>query len=326
MAVTVEDLIAQTRRESGLKNNQFYTDTDIITFLTEGYHDLRDMLVIRFAHWFKRTYEFSLAGGESANSINMETLVPDFQMAQGLDLNLGSSVTPDWKTVDQLASFAERNQMNGIWPSMASVWSFNGFIGRKFWIDGDTLEVLPAGNAQGNYRLVYTPIGEPLAEEVTRTFDIETDDSIVESLSQWNLQNAAFTADDVGMSLTIAGMTGDNTDLNGTYTITVVNSATQCETLEAPSHNGVNPLDGTATVHGQPAGTIGELPEKLTPWARYLVLYASMVIRNGRGQSTAGQETEFNRMQARVIALTKQRSETTGQAPVTRGYRRAYYG
>jgi hypothetical protein len=399
MAVSVESLIAQTRLASGLRSNRLFSDDQIAEFLTDGYADLRDKLIVRFASWFKATVDFSLTNGEAGSVFDLAT-VPDFQMAQGLDLLNGDS--PPW-TVPMLDSFAERNRGNALWP-LASSWSYSGFLGRSYWIDGDTLTVYPSPNAAGNYRLIYTPMLKSLALPVTRTFAVQADDidapnqwtfhlanfvagevgSVITpaftqvtrtfatdpadtpSANHWAFANAAFTSADVGGTLT-PNLAAPNAVFNVAYTIVAVLSGTFVQVTPNPAALGTftGPAAGDATVAAlsnsvfnvpytitdvitsssiavtpdpttlgtfttPPTGTVGvaspvpgtidALPQPLTPWSRYVVLYASRIIRTSRQQDTVTIDRQFEEISARVVALTKQRSEGVKQAPIQRGW------
>src|SRR5690348_7182536 len=107
MGVSVASLIAATRIDSGLRNNRFFSDDQIAEKLTDAYADLRDRMIIRFAFWFKKTFNFSLAGGVGGNILTLSENVPDLEMIQYLNL-LDTSGNPS--PVTMLSSVAERNQ------------------------------------------------------------------------------------------------------------------------------------------------------------------------------------------------------------------------
>ncbi len=394
MAVSAETLIELTRVKSGLRNNRLFTDTQILDLLNQAYAALRDLLIVRFAAWFKAEYQFTLTNG-TGNVLDL-SLIPDFQMAQGLDLLNGTS--PPF-TVPMLDSFAERNQYNNLWP-LGVGWSFNGYLGRRYWIDGDSLTVYPSTNAAGNYNLIYTPMLAPLLPEQTATFNIgdsasiyrhdrpvlvETGDHVAQGVNVWVFANGDFDQGDVGIQINIGSalvnglftiqtvisdttiitienpaVTGDFTPadtlsvldsfgfafpeaeftpdmvggelivdftnpadalLNGTYTIYATQSATTAIIrIFGPTLATHNPTAGSITVNWQPPFTVPELPQPLTPWSEYLVLYASLSIRTSRQQQTADLEMQFQQISQRIVSATKQRSEGIRQAPLTRGW------
>src|SRR6188508_1244739 len=138
MAVAVSDMIAQVRLKSGLRGNRLWSDSEIATALTDGYKDLRDRMIVRFAHWFAARYPFTLVGGVGASTLDL-SLVPRLEMIQGLDLLVGGIRY----TVNELGSFAERNAYNGstLFGSIGP--AFNGFAGRRYFPNGDEMELLP---------------------------------------------------------------------------------------------------------------------------------------------------------------------------------------
>lgn len=326
MAVSVETLIADTRLESGLRNNRVFSDDQIAGFLTNGFWALRDLMIAKFAYWFRAEYNFSLAGGVTGNVLELSE-VPDLEMIQGLFL-VGSA--GNLQRVDMLSSISEIGYLSSTYP-FADNYSFNGYVGRKYFPDGDKLFVYPAANASGNYRLIYTPQAQRLALPATRTFDVNSADNDPPSGStdygRWTFANGDFTSQDVGGTLTPTFAT-PNEDFNLDYTIVSVVNSTTINVTPDPSLIGsfTGPAAGTVSVEYQPSGTIGSLPVVLTPWQRYLVLYASIIIRQSRRQPMGDIELQFQQIEKRITALTKQRSEGVRQAPITRGWNGGFNG
>jgi hypothetical protein len=319
MGVSVASLIAATRVDSGLRNNRFFSNDQIAEKLTDAYADLRDRMIIRFAFWFKKTFNFSLAGGVGGNILTLSSNVPDLEMIQYLNL-LDSSGNPS--PVTMLSSVAERNQYAANYP-FATGNGFNGFVGRKYFPDGDDLEILPAANSLGNYELVYTPQPQRLALPVLeRTFAVNGGDqpgTVGPAPSNaWLLGASQFVAEDVGRTL-VPAFAAPNTAWNIPFEVTEYFSATAVSVTPDPNAIGVfdQPPSGTWSVYEQPAGTIGELPESLTPWAKYLQIQASIAIRTAQRKSIAALDLQRQVFEKRIVALTKQRSQGVTQAPIT---------
>ncbi len=227
-----------------------------------------------------------------------------------------------------LSSFAERNQFNASWPfTMGN--AFNGFTGRRYWPDGDDLEILPVANSAGNYKLIYTPQQERLALPVTKTFDFGTSDipevpppGLVGGTGAWLFANGGLTADvpTTGFDLTLTFDT-PNEGFNGTYHVVdtqlpPVFSIFGVSNL-ASTAGFTPPPTGTGTYTYQPVGTIGELPDVLTPWTKYIQLKAAIAIRSGRRQPIGPLDAQFQREEKKLIAITKQRGHGVMQAPIT---------
>jgi hypothetical protein len=325
MGVSVASLIAGTRVDSGLRNNRLFSDDQIAEKLTDAYADLRDKMIVRFAYWFKKTYQFSLTGGLSGNVLTLSDNIPDLEMVQGLNL-LDSQGNP--QTVDMLSSFAERNQWNSNYPFMMGN-GFNGYVGRRYFIDGDDLEILPAANSSGNYELIYTPQPQRLALPITIDVpDLDDSSTIVEvggsGLLSYVLPDMRPLNDGMIGGTLIIDFDAPNAFASapspGVEITNVQGGPTGVLTtdLPFPGTSFTNPCAGSASLVYQPTGTIGELPEALTPWAKYLQLHASIAIRTSRRQPTAALDRQLQVFEKRIIAITKQRSQGVTQAPITR--------
>lgn len=117
MAVLVTDLIADIRTDSGLRNNQVFTDADIRRMVLDAGAELYDDVEGSFQAYIISTFDFTLAPG--ANSV---ALPADFKRDNSLTYN-PTSTTP--QRVDPLGSWLERGALST--------------------------------NAAGTYRLYYTP-------------------------------------------------------------------------------------------------------------------------------------------------------------------------
>lgn len=312
MAVSVATLVARTRIASGLRNNQLFSDDQIAELLSDAYADMRDVLIVRFAGWFSARYAFTLAGGNDGYTLDL-SLIPTLESVQGLDfLDSGGNRY----TVDELTSIANRNDGAGVWPLASVGLSFNGALGRRYWIDGQTLRLVPPVSAQGNYELIYSPMALPLMLPRVPAWD--EDDSVIPPDAHFQIIGADFTASDVGGTLTVAGSGTPGYD--GDYEITEFISDTEIVTDPVPPGPLSFPNTTTFTIQ-VPAGTVGEIPQPLTPWVKYLVLFASVAIRSSRKQDATDLETQRLQIRQRMIDLTKQRGQGVKQAPITRGWR-----
>lgn len=400
MPVSVEYLVQQVRLVSGLRSNALFSDLQIATLLTDAYADLRDRLIVRFVTWFKREYAFTLAGGNDGNTLDLSA-VPLLETVLGVDYVDSNG---NRFTVDMLDSFASRNQGNTTWPLVPVGYSYNGFMGRNYAVEGDELVIRPPPNSNGNYILIYAPmlttLALPLAPGDAQVRSVTHDGADGSTAgSELHLVNANFSNSDLGATIVI---TGAGNALDGTWTVATVVSGSNVTTSPAqtPSlsagaltivtitdavdqprtfavdigdtiatnqfnlFNGnfttadigrtlipvfdppndtfnveftiddvvnfqtvdvtPNPLDygaglaspaGDVTVSLQPANTVDEIPQSLTPWQKYLVLFASIAIRSSRDQATTDLDQQFAVIKQRVIDLTKQRSQGVAQAP-----------
>src|ERR1700690_2535046 len=212
MAIAVQSLINDIRILSGLRNNQLFSDPMIAELASDAYASLRDIMIVRFAHWFASYYAFTLNGGTGGNTLDL-TLIPDLQMDQCLDQIQGSQNF----TVLALGSLAERNQYGNNFGA--------GFGGLRYFTNGDTLEVLPASAAAGSYNLTYTPQYTVLAVPTYFTRKVTpiaistlSGDAVVAATHEWTFANLVYNpATIIGQTLFITGAAhGDN---DGAHTI-----------------------------------------------------------------------------------------------------------
>jgi hypothetical protein len=308
VTVLVDDMIAEVRLRSALRNNPLYSNDQIASFLTDAYADMRDRVNARNAFWFRGVAPFTLDGGNDSFTLDLST-IPDFQEAQYLNW-ISGGVRYD---VPLLSTVQDRNryQTGGPWGGA-----------RRHFIDGDQLEVLPPSNAQGTYELVYTPQFSALSPTQTRSFAI---DAAAQTLadppdSGFNFANADFSDEDIGGTMNVQ-FDAPNDGLNGSYVISGIHSGstTWCFVV-----GGVTPFAVTGTPTGtvaltfQPAGTVDRIPQSMSPWALYMVLHASIAIRTGRKQDTSTLDRQLDVQLKRLVTATKQRSQGVTQAPIRR--------
>lgn len=315
-APSLDQLVTQVRLESGLRNNQVISDDEIRSFVAEAYSDLRDRLIVRFASWFRKEVTFTLTGGADSYIYDLAQL-PDFQMVQGLDLVVSPG---QYATVPMLASYSERNAFNGTWP-FAGTYGYNGACGRRYFVDGDQLQILPAQNAAGTYRLVYTPIETMAAPLPLLSVPIDAADGAFNNLGYLAFETANITVDDsmLGGSFTV-NYDAPNDIFNGIYAISTSTEIGSHHIYTTTPYNlnqtWTGPASGTFSVGTAAPGTVFLLPDKLVPWQMYLVLFAAIQVKNVREQDSSAMAARYLEIKQRVIDLTKQRSEGIRQAPI----------
>ena len=156
MAVLVPDLIADIRILSGLRNNQLFLDADIRELVLDAGNELYDDIEGSFQAYFVTVFNFTIATG--GNSV---ALPVDFKRDNSLTLN---PATSNPMRVDPLGSWLERDNAS------ASFWTLG--CDRKYWLNGTNLEIYPAANGAGNYRLFYTPFFVTASAGPTETIPV----------------------------------------------------------------------------------------------------------------------------------------------------------
>lgn len=166
MATTTQQLIDEIRLYSNLKNNQFFSDLEILRFANDAKDELFDILVATFEHYRTKTFDFTLNG--STASVD---LPPDFYKDNLLELNPG---TQQVQTIFMVENYLQRNQ--GAGP--LDVYTGPG-ANRRYLIEDAHLTILPSAQAsatQGVYRLYYTPLmqdfGLPYQVDLDATPDL----------------------------------------------------------------------------------------------------------------------------------------------------------
>jgi len=138
---------------SNLKNNQYFTDDDIIRFINDAKDELFDVAVDANQHYFIKTFDFTLADGTKTTS-----LPTDFYKENLLEINPGTATV---QTVPMLSNYLQRNQgYNAL-----GVYYGPG-PDRRYLIEHNSLTILGSNpnSTAGSYRLYYTPLLPDLAE------------------------------------------------------------------------------------------------------------------------------------------------------------------
>lgn len=308
----VQSLVSDVRNDSDLQRSQVYTDSQIATLLSDAGSDLYDKFTGANQHYNISTFDFTIVGGPSANTV---TLPADFQQGHSVDVNPG---TAQPYTLRYLANWLDRNRL-ALSPFYA------GFLGggpREYYIQGSSpaiLGILPASSAAGNFRLYYTPMWQALMIPQPIPPAVSTVPATINAIgagggghSAISFNGAAWTQASVGDYLVIANSANGN---NGSWPIfSVADNAdiTITGTLSAESSTGV-----TATV--QPKGTRSDLPTFMNPWILYMKTLAIITIRNKRGQDVSAFVQRLAVQQQRIETILQTRVEEPQQPPLTRG-------
>jgi len=324
--VTVADLVARTRLESGLRNNQYWTNDDIVLALSQAGAELYDIFTSANQHYVISEFDFTTTGP----SDSIVTLPSDFQQGHSLDIypqTYDGVATPNNQTrsIRYLSNWLNRNQTGPVAVFAPSgrdpVYTFLG--GQlRFYPENQT----PAAQ----FKLYYTPMWVPLAPPTTVS---------------WTLVAGANAADNAGfIQYNFGSTTGDHPTFvdamdGGTLTVTfdVINEDYNCTssliTGPDPFGNGntaysstawpggsfTNPASGTASITYQAAGTTNTLPTVMAPWSEYLVVHASIAINIDRQRPCGELEAKLERLKARVNSVIDNRQEEPMQPPLTRG-------
>jgi hypothetical protein len=326
-------MVAAVRLQSGLRNNPLFSDGQIASLVDKAWKEMYDLFVQSFAHWFSKSYSFTLTGGTPELSrLDIETLVPDLQMVQGVNwLPAANQIVP----MDELPSFAER----GSYGAYNGVFGYSGGAGRTYFPNGDYLEVWPYQTSAGNYQLLYTPEAETLALPTTVSWTLNASTNVQDNAGTnvYNFASAAgahppFVDAMLGGALTVSFMEPNaDWDAHGDTILgpVPISAGNSMETnVLWPGGSFTNPSVGTASITYQAAGTRDDLPNTVRQWSLFIETHASIAIRQSRRQPCQDLEQKLQQERLRIVTNAKQRAEGVTQAPITRARRGwgGYYG
>lgn len=309
--MSLDDLVARARLESGLRANAYYADDQIIRYLDAGGAELADIFTQANQHYVIKEFDFTTTGPSSA----IVTLPTDFQ--QGHSLEIFPASPGQTRTIRFLPNWLNRNAYVGNAFTLAP----GGFDPCYTFLGTELRFYPPQCTPAAPFRLYYTPQWTTLAAKSTLTFTIDPASSKIGSTPlEFNFPGAGFTTDMVGGTITLAFTDGfNNGPFNGTYTVLAILSSTDVQTSGSSGASFHNPSSGSGTVVWQPAGTTDTLPTVMVPWSEYLVVYAAIAINTDRQRGTGELERKLQALKVRIASTIGQRQEEPQQPPLTRG-------
>ncbi len=313
MSTPLTSLIEETRLLSGLRSNQLYTDAEIATMLSDLWQELFDRFVSANQHYRIKQFDFSLAGGVGANSVDLPS---DFQLGNGLEMD---PTQPRPRSVPYLSNWLQRNNLGA---SVLNIGGGNLCTDRQYCFVNSQLTVFPAERSNGDYRLHYTPMCEKFLARSSITTAIQASDTPVQESGFIGFVFTGLnpTSESYGNDgILVVDFDTPNDTWNGTYTTTgILGSNIVLTDTPWPGIAFTGPAAGTVTLSYQTVGTIDELPDYADPWAIYLKLGTSIAIREAREQDCTDLERRFAAQRLRVDSLLTNRQEEPTQPPLTR--------
>lgn len=314
--VSLDDLIARARLESGLRTNAYYDSDQIIRYLDAGGAELADIFTNANQHYVISQFNFTTAGQADA----IVSLPTDFQ--QGHSLEVYPDVAGQTRTIRYLSNWLNRNSFVGASFALAP----GGFDPVYTFLDNKLRFYPPQCTPSAPFRLYYTPQWVTLAAPVTTAIAIDVADSASDASGfiRFTFSNFTFSDSMIGGTITVTWGAGDEA-FSVTDAIMTANPATPAtgHTIITdavwPGGSFSGPASGTASVTIQPTGTRATLPGVMAPWSEYLVVYAAIAINADRQRGTGELERKLNALKARVNSTIGQRQEEPQQPPLTRG-------
>ena len=139
-AVTLDQLIARSRRRSDQENSDFCTDAEVIDYINEAIAELHEMLVNSYDLYYVSSETYTLPAA------NPGTLPDDFWKALGCDFASGGVTRRIRRYM-----FQERNAYES--PMLKQGYMANVF----FIVEGNNIRFIPESPPGGTVTLWYIP-------------------------------------------------------------------------------------------------------------------------------------------------------------------------
>jgi len=294
MSVTTEQLIVLAKEGADLTNVADYvTNPTWLSWLQNGVNELHRFVTNKFKKTYYRTYDFTLAAGES-----QVTLPTNFWRLSGLDIDAD---TPRRREVRPF-NFAERNRYR-----QNSTRDLSTFANDRFYnlVGSSILKIQAEEQAAGNYRLYYTP--KPRTLLLVRSIVMDFGDDTSDGAGALHFDSdTSFTAADVGNILTLDACTDPVND--GDYEILTVVGPGDITVTPAPPV-GVFAALTTATVSTP-------LDAELEPYSEYVWLTAAIKSLTKEESYAQAKELKEQRNLIRLDLLEALETDSGGPATV----------
>ena len=149
---TLAQLRTSIRSRCDMENSEFISDAELLDYINGSYAELYDILVSRFEDYYTTTASATISSGSTSFSVPA-----DFYKLRGLDRQIGSS--SDYYDVPKF-TFNERNWRNNQVTRLR-----HGQLNVNYRLINNNIEVLPANQAAGTYRIWYVPTYTALASD-----------------------------------------------------------------------------------------------------------------------------------------------------------------
>ncbi len=154
--VTLEEIRTQLRNRIDRKNSQFFTDTELNTYISDSYKELYDILIQKFGD------DYYVAAPHDFVTTNAETydLPEDFYKLLGVDAQYnGATSTNGWVTLRQFM-FQERNAY-----TLPNYQAFYGITNLRYRLRDNSLWFTPVPSPGQLLRLYYCPRPNSLVDD-----------------------------------------------------------------------------------------------------------------------------------------------------------------
>ena len=165
MAVTLQDLIDQTRFRSNMEENNFVTDAELTIYINNSLAEMDDVLVTTYNDYNLNTFQAVLT-----DTNNIISIPSNFYKLRGVDFQDPSASTNQWVTLRPF-QLVERNRGTSTIGRAIDPW---GRTKVSYLLTNAGITITPATSAAGTYQVFYVPKFNPLVL-TTDTLTIQMD-------------------------------------------------------------------------------------------------------------------------------------------------------
>ncbi|MBO68103.1 MAG: hypothetical protein CL398_07295 [Acidiferrobacteraceae bacterium] len=158
---TLKTLINQARIRADAVGNEFFSDSEITTYLNVGLGELYDILVLKFEDYFVDSTTISLVSGQSEYPFDSESWGNPAAKLTNLYKCLGVDMSEGGETV-RLRRFSLRDRAK---YSTDGIVGRGGYVNYQYQLKGKSLAFIPEPSTTSGITLWYVPSFSPLKEE-----------------------------------------------------------------------------------------------------------------------------------------------------------------
>src|ERR1035437_4724215 len=158
--VTLLQLRTAVRQRCNMENSQFVSDSGLTSYINHSLAELYELIVQSYEDYYVKELDFSYSTSQLTTDTGY-TLPTDFDKLKGVDFKGGAG---EWCAINPF-TFINRN-------TRASSFVFSGrsfFPDRQYRLCDNSIQIIPLGQSNGDYRMFYIPLFIPLSNDSDST-------------------------------------------------------------------------------------------------------------------------------------------------------------
>ncbi len=289
--VTLLDLMTLTRQESDMVNSQFITEPELVSFISNSYKDLYNLVVGAYGEDYyaaipatfttvgnQDKYDLPTGNNTFTDNDGNSITPPAFYKLLGVDFQLNRNNVMGYVTLKKF-TFSERNKFAV--PNFANFW---GFTNLRYRLLGNQIWLTPVPMAGQNIRLYYIPRPTNLINTIQMT---TTASSVTATVTDIN-------AAAVGMSVF-----GENIAPNTTIVSNVSGTVTLSEAALGTGAIPVQVFDYNTTIDG------------VAGWEEYIVIDAAIKCKDKEESDVSVLAARKNEKKKEIESIAENRDPGT---------------